>query len=327
MLALGGFMHAQDIHFSQFNGSLLNLSPGHTGLFDGDYRLSAIYRGQWYAVPVSYSSFSMNGEMRYKPDLGKPHAVGIGVLFNNDHAGYANYGGNQFYGSASYIYMARADSSLIVTIGANFGLCSLGFDYTKMTFDKQFNGFQFDPGLPTGENFGRTSQQYFDFNIGSVAQYVLNRKHKFSYALGVYHLTRPKLALQGNDVRYVDYKFSNCLGYTSPIAERTDIVAEALISNQSRYYELIPHVGLKYYMSRPENKAVSAGVCYRTRDALVVRAGYSNKTLLSGIAYDINLSRFNIASNYRGAFEVFVTYVIKNNYNFSAKKRACPSFM
>ena len=47
----------------------------------------------------------------------------------------------------------------------------------------------------------------------------------------------------------------------------------------------------------------------------------NNKTLLSGIAYDINLSRFFIASNYRGAFECLYP-VIKNNYNFSAK-RAC----
>ena len=67
-LLLGAnYFYGQDIHFSQFSGSLLNISPGYTGMFNGDYRLSAIYRSQWQSVPVSYSTFNMNGEIRVKP--------------------------------------------------------------------------------------------------------------------------------------------------------------------------------------------------------------------------------------------------------------------
>ena len=50
---------SQDIHFSQYNGSLLNANPAFTGFFDGDHRVGAIYRSQWQTVPVSYSTFSL----------------------------------------------------------------------------------------------------------------------------------------------------------------------------------------------------------------------------------------------------------------------------
>jgi hypothetical protein len=60
-------LFAQDIHFSQFDGALLNISPAYTGVFDGDYRFSAIYRSQWQAVPVGYSTFNINAETKLKP--------------------------------------------------------------------------------------------------------------------------------------------------------------------------------------------------------------------------------------------------------------------
>jgi hypothetical protein len=72
------YFYGQDIHFSQFSGSLLNISPGYTGMFNGDYRLSAIYRSQWQSVPVSYSTFNMNGEIRVKPKKLNKDMLGFG---------------------------------------------------------------------------------------------------------------------------------------------------------------------------------------------------------------------------------------------------------
>ena len=41
---------AQDIHFTQWMFSPLNLNPAETGRFDGDYRVVGNYRSQWGAV-------------------------------------------------------------------------------------------------------------------------------------------------------------------------------------------------------------------------------------------------------------------------------------
>jgi type IX secretion system PorP/SprF family membrane protein len=323
-----GRSYSQDIHFSQFNASLLNLSPGYTGLFNGDYRIGAVYRSQWNAVPVSYNTFSMNGERRFRPRQLEKDMVGVGILFNNDKAGDARYGTTQLYLQGTYIFLAKPDSTLLVTVGANVGWCRVGFDYSKMTFDNQFDGLAYNKAIASGEQFNWTVRNFVDFSVGSAVQYISDdHKHRITYALGVHHLSSPVISYQGNDLSRLDYKFTNCLSYSTPIKENTDIIAEVLVTNQGKNYELIPHVSLKYYTNRAENQAVLGGLCYRSRDAVVFRLGYQYKTLQSGISYDINVSRFNTASNFRGGFEIFVNYIFKLKPAFIAKRRYCPVFM
>jgi len=317
----------QDIHFSQFNGSLLNLTPGFTGLFNGDFRVGAIYRSQWQAVPVPYSTFSMNGEARIKPKQLVKDMVGVGLVFNSDKAGDSRYGTTQLYANGSYIFLGKPDSTLLFTIGMNLGWCQVGFDYDKMTFDNQFDGVNYNKTTASGENFDWTKYNYADLNLGTGIQYILDHKHRFTVGLGFHHLTSPVITYQGNMLSKLDFKLTNYLSYSTPINQKVDVIAEALISKQAKNYEIIPHSSLKYYFNKDDNKAVLAGMCLRARDAVVFRFGYTHKTLQSGIAYDINTSKFTAATNRRGAFEIFVNYVISRKPSNFVKKRVCPVFM
>ncbi len=318
---------SQDIHFSQFNGSLLNLTPGFTGFFNGDFRVGAIYRSQWQAVPVPYSTFSMNGEARLKPKQLAKDMVGVGLVFNSDRAGDTRYGTTQLYANGSYIFLGKPDSSLLVTLGMNLGWCQVGFDYDKMTFDNQFDGVNYSNTTASGENFDWTKYNYADINLGAGIQYILDYKHHFTVGLGFHHLTNPVITYQGNALSRLDFRLTNYLSYSTPINQRADIIAEALISKQAKNYEIIPHSSLKYYFNRDDNKAVLAGICWRAKDAVIFRFGYTHKTLQSGIAYDINTSKFTAATNRRGAFEIFVNYVISRKVSNFVKKRVCPVFM
>ncbi len=317
----------QDIHFSQFNGSLLNLTPGFTGLFNGDFRVGAIYRSQWQAVPVPYSTFSMNGEARIKPKQLVKDMVGVGLVFNSDKAGDSRYGTTQLYANGSYIFLGKPDSTLLFTLGMNLGWCQVGFDYDKMTFDSQFDGVNYNKTTASGENFDWTKYNYADVNLGTGIQYILDNKHRFTVGLGFHHLTSPVITYQGNKLSKLDFKMTNYLSYSTPINQKVDVIAEALISKQAKNYEIIPHSSLKYYFNKDDNKAVLAGLCLRARDAVVFRFGYTHKTLQSGIAYDINTSKFTAATNRRGAFEIFVNYVISRKPSNFVKKRVCPVFM
>jgi type IX secretion system PorP/SprF family membrane protein len=317
----------QDIHFSQFNGSLLNLTPGFTGLFNGDFRVGAIYRSQWQAVPVPYSTFSMNGEARIKPKQLVKDMVGVGLVFNSDKAGDSRYGTTQLYANGSYIFLGKPDSTLLFTLGMNLGWCQVGFDYDKMTFDSQFDGVNYNKTTASGENFDWTKYNYADLNLGTGIQYILDNKHRFTVGLGFHHLTSPVITYQGNKLSKLDFKMTNYLSYSTPINQKVDVIAEALISKQAKNYEIIPHSSLKYYFNKDDNKAVLAGLCLRARDAVVFRFGYTHKTLQSGIAYDINTSKFTAATNRRGAFEIFVNYVISRKPSNFVKKRVCPVFM
>jgi type IX secretion system PorP/SprF family membrane protein len=327
LAVLTGSCFAQDIHFSQFNASLLNLSPGYTGLFNGDYRVGAVYRSQWHSVPVSYSTFGVSGERRIQPRMLRKDMIGLGLMVNNDRAGDARYGTTQVYASGSYIYLARPDSSLIITLGGNVGWCRFGFDYSRMTFDNQFDGFGYNRTLGSGEQFSWTSVNFIDMSLGSVIQYIHKGRHRFSYGLGLQHLSTPVITYQDNDLSKLSFKWTNCLSYTTPLRDRTDIIAEMLFVKQGNNYELIPHASLKYHFDRAENKAVLGGLCLRAGDALMMRLGYTYNTLQCGASYDINISRFNQATNLRGGFELFVNYIIRLSPGFVAKKRYCPVFM
>ena len=60
---------AQDIHFSQFNNSPLNLNPAQTGLFNGDWRFVGNLRNQWSSVPVPYRTFSLSTDTTLENDF------------------------------------------------------------------------------------------------------------------------------------------------------------------------------------------------------------------------------------------------------------------
>ena len=327
MLVVKTIGFSQDIHFSQFNGSLLNLTPAYTGFINGDYRVGAIYRSQWQAVPVPFSTFSMNGETRFRPKQLVKDMVGVGILFNSDRAGDARYGTTQIYASGNYIFLGKADSSLLFTIGMNLGFCQVGFDYDKMTFDNQFDGLNYNKTTATGENFDWTKYNYGDVNLGSALQYIINNKYRLNLGLGFHHITNPVITYQGNALSKLDFKTTTFLSFSSPISNNIDIISEALITKQAKNHEIIPHASLKYYVNKDDNRAVSAGLCLRARDAVILRFGYAYKTLQSGISYDINTSGFTAATNRRGAFEIFINYIINKKRPIVVKKRVCPVFM
>jgi type IX secretion system PorP/SprF family membrane protein len=323
------FLNGQDIHFSQYNGSLLNLNPAFTGLFNGDYRFNGIYRSQWQSVPVPYKTFGFGADMRYRPTQMKSDCIGIGLQFNNDQAGDAFYTTNQIYLSGSYIHKLKKDSSLLISVGFSTGYSASNFNYSKMTFDNQFDGYDYNGGSPTGENFARFKTGFTDFNIGTALQYSFSQFTRLTYAFSFNHLTNPSITYQGNTFSKLDTKLGNYLGFELPVTDNNKFIlqTELLYSHQGKYNEIVPGANIKYMLNTETNNGVSLGLYLRTRDAVIARLGYTFKTTTAGMSYDMNTSKFIAATNRRGAFEIFITHIIKRNRPFIAKKRVCPVFM
>jgi type IX secretion system PorP/SprF family membrane protein len=267
----------------------------------------------------------MNGEARFRPKQFEKDAVGVSILFNSDRAGDTRYGTTQLYIGGAYIY-SSFDSTVLFSMGMNVGWCQVGFDYDRMTFDNQFDGLQHNPTLASGERFDWVRYNYADINVGAAVQVRVGKSY-LTYGLGLHHLSSPVITYQGNKLSKLDFKFANYFRYAVPVHPKADVIAEALVNSQGKYFEVVPHTSLKYYFSRDLNQAVLGGVCLRARDAVILRMGYHYKTMQSGIAYDINTSRFTAATSRRGAFEIFINYIIKRNPPQINKKRICPVFM
>ncbi len=325
-IVLLNIVFAQDIHFSQYNGSPLNLSPGLCGFFDGDYRFNAAFRKQWVAVPVPYTTVSMSAEGKYK--LKKTTDVlAYGLLFNNDKAGDAIYTLNQLYLFGAYQTKLSSDSTLLMSIGLSTGYVNNAFNYARMTFDSQFDGLQYNANAATNENFSRTSLHYFDFNLGTAFKYIVNQKMDFTYALSFNHFTNPVITYYANTSSKLDTKIINYLNAKIPIQRNLFILPELYIAFQGKYKEIIPGAQLSYWADPLNDIYVRGGLYFRTQDAFIVRAGLDYQNTFFGMSYDVNISRFTPATNNRGGFEMYVIHVLRTAKTYLNKKKPCPVFL
>ena len=85
------FLISQDIHFSNWQMSPLNLNPANAGMFEGDGRLIFNYRNQWKQVPVTYNTFSFAADMNLNKSLIKGTKEAMGFIFNTDISGDGSY--------------------------------------------------------------------------------------------------------------------------------------------------------------------------------------------------------------------------------------------
>lgn len=148
-------LSAQDIHYSNFGFSPLNINPALTGIFAGDYRINGSYRSQWRGVPVSYSTFSGAFDMRLgsreKSLLERRWSVGM--VINHDRAGYSQLKNNNIGLAASYI--APLSDQDFLSAGGYLGFHQRRFSTGDLTWDDQYVNKRFDPNFVSAdiENF------------------------------------------------------------------------------------------------------------------------------------------------------------------------------
>src|ERR1700760_4393629 len=85
-----------DPHFSQYYAYPLYLNPAFTGVIDGDYRATAIYKNQWLSVGTPYSTTGLSADMTTLTDLN----IGMNIL--RQTAGEGGYQYIQGYVTLAY---------------------------------------------------------------------------------------------------------------------------------------------------------------------------------------------------------------------------------
>ena len=127
----------QDIHFSQFNRSYLNLNPALTGNFEGDYRFNGNFKNQWSSVAEPYQTFSFAADAR-SPLKSIPQ-VHLGILLFNDEAGVGGLKTTSFMLSGAYSLKLNYDSSLALMAGLQVGFQARSINFNLFNFDRQYN--------------------------------------------------------------------------------------------------------------------------------------------------------------------------------------------
>lgn len=320
------FLIAQDIHFSQFWLQPLYLNPANAGMFDGDYRVGGMYRNQWRQVPVPYSTVSFMGDARFNGILSQKSALGAGLIFNNDIAGDSRYSINQLYIPVSHV-QNFADTNLSVSFGLSPGISNIAFRTNKLTFDNQFDGDVYNPALGTGENFPMLSRTYFDLGAGISGMYRFKSTGLIHLGTSFSHINRPGVSFFKNKDVKLYAKSNSFLSISYPITQKISAHGDVMYERQGPFHETVLAARASYLLNPADNIAVYGGFSTRMKDAFIILLGMDYKDYKFGFAYDINYSKFQAATNKRGAFEIGLIYIFRKNKMFVPRKRSCPIYM
>ena len=305
-------INAQDIHFSQFGSSPLNLNPAQTGFFNGDYRFVANHRNQWKSVTTPYKTFSGSAEMVLNGLSDSRNKYNAGLLFNHDKAGDSKLSLTQFALSLSVIRPLDEDGHHYMSAGIQAGYVNRSINYNELTFDEQYNGDVYDPGQANTEQFENDNHGYADVSAG--ISYLFRTENNFKAGTGIsfQHINRPSDAFFGQKAKmFSRMQFDVKLDF--PIAGRFDLVPAVLYMSQGSFRELTGGTSVRYRLSELPGRSYSfyLGGWMRRKDAAIVSAGVDYNNLNVGVSYDFNTSDLDRASNGKGGYEISLIYIIR----------------
>ncbi len=308
-------MSAQDIHYTQFYNSPLNLSPGLTGIYDGDHRFSGHFRRQWQNVPVDYLTFTGSYDGKIYPKKTGDNFFGAGVHFNYDRSGFTKLQLAQLALSGSYSIVVN--SSFIITPGIQAGFSQRAFREDDITTDAQYSVplQMFIPSLPIGEDFDNTSIGFANLGAGINFRWQKDFRTHLDFGVGAFHLNRPNQAFYDDQEFKLSSRYSGYVMGTLKLIESFDLVGRAATQLQGEYNEHVGSLGLRFHINQQRGKQLNlllgANARFTTSmDAIAPTIEVEFNTLKVAASYDINISEFNTATEGRGGPELSVIYRI-----------------
>ncbi len=295
-----------DPHFSQFYMFPTYLNPALTGAFDGNVRLTGIYRNQWSSVGTPFSTIGVSGDFTTNKSMN----FGGGILSQTAGDGGFNY----LTANASAAFTGvrwGTDGTQHLVIGVNAGLVSRSFNPSKLTFGDQWNPITgYNPGNATMESFSQTSSAVFDAGVGAL-YYDGKAGKKANLYLGASanHITQPNDPFSATGEAKLPIRYSFHGGVRIAVNEQFSLTPNALYMQQAGASESM--IGL-YGQFRVSNSSdLMLGVNYRPNDAVAPFLGITINGMVVGFSYDSNISDLGRAISGTNAFEFSISFIGK----------------
>ncbi len=315
--------YGQDIHFSQYYQTPLQINPALTGVFRGDQRVIINYKDQWGSVienPFTTYALSLDMAM-FKRQWAKGY-LGAGLFVFSDKAGKSEFGTTQVNLSVSGI--VPLSNKHLVSAGLQGGFAQRGIQNTDLEWDNDYTGDPMeDPTLNRKPSFG-----FGDFSGGLHWRYgtdasTLSSNDAFGANAGIaiFHINRPKqdfnvsidklytkLAFHGGG--FIGIKNTNIVLLPSvlffvqgpSIETNVGTMVKYILKQQSKYTKFV------------KGSALSIGGHLRIGDAFIPSILLEVANFAVGMSYDINVSSLSVASSGRGGFEISLRYVNPNPF-------------
>ncbi len=330
-------LSAQDIHFSQFYLSPLNLNPAMTGVMNCNARLTANFRNQWASVlkANAYNTYSVSYDQ--KVPVGRNDFFGIGGTFWGDKAGESEFSTLQGRLSLSYSkkmggYRKKAH---YLVFGADAGVTQRSVNFQNLRWGLQHDGNGgYNGDFASGETFENDNLLFADISAGLLWFSVFDEDNSLYIGGAYHHLNRANLSFEDQGAEPLYSKFTIHAGGEFMLTSRVGLVPGVITMFQGPSFELNTGTSLKFLLggNRRNYQAVQFGAWMRisnhfqksvTTDAMILSTRFDYNEFSIGFSYDVNVSSLRPASNSNGAFEFALTYKI-----CGPEKRSvyCPNF-
>lgn len=327
MACFGKDAKAQGMHFSQYYNAPMLLNPANTGLMsDFDYRLGANYRNQWASVPVPYKTFSAYGDFQAFRQRNQNNWLGAGLAFYNDKAGNGDLSLTRM--EALLAYHIELGSTSMISAGLSGSYNQRSVDFSKLTFDMQWDGMTYNTTLPNGEKGGISKTSYLDVGAGANYAFFPNERVYVKIGAGVAHINQPKESFYGMVNRVGIRPMANVDGLFK--------VSRMCIINPSVYYavqkgasELTYGTLFSVLVGGDERSGehLMLGAYHRWDEAIIAAAGFDFGGFRLMASYDVTISKLANYNNQNGGFEIGLSW--KGLYSGSGEGHsiiACPRF-
>ncbi len=307
----------QGNNFSMWFKNNLQHNAAAVGTNDNDMRLFTNFRYQYFSVSEKpFQTISASVEGKILESKRRKNHFGLGASIINDMSGDGRYMVNNFSVPISYhIYFDDENS---ISIGLSPGIYQRSLGGGNLTWESQWNGYQFDPNL-SPEGVGNSNASTFDMGAGIFYKFETSKSNKVYLGFSANHILEPQIDFNIQDnmfVRYVgqfgvNHRFYNSFFGISP---------QVLAVFQGPNRNIIFGSNFDYYLQDASKRTLfytptvfSFGIYHRVQDAIIVNAQYSFKGMTIAASYDSNVNTMLPASRSIGGFEVAFIYDIMMN--------------
>ena len=308
-----------DPHFTQYYVYPSFLNPALTGAFDGQFRVSGIYRTQWGSISSPYSTQGVAAEVTTNSNMN----YGLSIL--NQTAGDGGYRYTTAYGNLAYTGMRfGVAENHRVAIGMQAGIIQRRFDATKLTFGDQWNPITgYNPSNQTADVLNTKSSTSFDAGAGVLYfDGTPNKKANLYAGFAMSHLTKPTDDFSGTTKETLPLRYTAHAGIRLKLSDVFSLTPNFLYMRQGTAEEKA--LGAYAQLKAGTETDLLVGANYRFDDAVSPFVGFTHKKIVLGFSYDVNTSDLGKIVKGSNSFEISLSFTGKKSVETPEVEFICP---
>ncbi|MFT3909087.1 MAG: PorP/SprF family type IX secretion system membrane protein [Ferruginibacter sp.] len=309
-----------DPHSSQYYMNPLFINPANGGMFNGSYRVAAVYRNQWRSITNAFSTIALTA------DLNTEKNINFGINILNQSAGDAGYNFFNGYFSVAYsgIRFGKGNKQQI-SLGLQAGIIRRKVDPSKFKFGDQWNPITgYDPSNTSNDVLATSSASSFDAGAG-ILYFDGDDDKKINPYLGfsAFHLSKPKDPfIDKADKKNIPVRYAVHGGISLTLSDVVTVVPNLLYMRQGAAEEKMVGAYAALYAGTDVDLLIGAN--YRFNDAVSPFAGFTVKRFTVGLSYDANISSLGKMAGNASNFELTLSYIGKRKDKPNLNYLKCP---